>query len=126
VIGPHRDDVSFRINGKDAVSFASQGQQRTVVLALKLSEIDIISEIVGESPILLLDDVLAELDNRRQEFLLRSINDTTQTIITTTTLSAFSEEYLRDKKVYSIAAGCVIHSDTSLQAVMPALQEELT
>ncbi len=108
VIGPHRDDVGFMINGKNAVSFASQGQQRTVVLALKLSEIDLIEEIVRESPVLLLDDVLAELDDQRQEFLLKSIKETTQTIITTTSISAFSDEYLRDKKIYKIDSGSVI------------------
>ena len=107
VLGPHRDDVLFMINGKNAVSFASQGQQRTVALALKLSEIDLIEEIVKESPVLLLDDVLAELDDERQEFLLRSIKENTQTIITTTSLSAFSSEFLKDKKVYDINAGIV-------------------
>lgn len=107
VIGPHRDDISFTINGKNAVSYASQGQQRTVVLALKLSEIDMIEEIIRESPVLLLDDVLAELDNQRQEFLLKSIKDSTQTIITTTSLSAFSDEYLKDKKIYMIDSGSV-------------------
>lgn len=107
VLGPHRDDAAFIINGKNAVSFASQGQQRTIVLALKLSEIDLIEEIVKESPVLLLDDVLAELDNERQEFLLRSIKENTQTIITTTSLSAFSDEYLRDKKIYDISSGAV-------------------
>ncbi len=105
VVGPHRDDTSFIINGKNAVNFASQGQQRTVTLALKLAEIDLIEEIAGESPVLLLDDVLAELDNERQNFLLKSIKENTQTIITTTGLSAFNEDYLRDKKVYNIEAG---------------------
>ena len=105
VIGPHRDDTTFIINGKNAVNFASQGQQRTVVLALKLSEIDLIEEIVNESPVLLMDDVLAELDDDRQEFLLKSIKENTQTIITTTGLSAFSNEYLKDKKIYVINSG---------------------
>jgi len=107
VIGPHRDDVGFMINDKNAVSYASQGQQRTIVLALKLSEIDMVEEIIEESPVLLLDDVLAELDNERQEFLLKSIKENTQTIITTTSLSAFSDEYLQDKKVYMIDSGSV-------------------
>lgn len=105
VVGPHRDDVSFSINGKNAVSFASQGQQRTVVLGLKLAEIDLIEDIIKESPVLLLDDVLAELDNERQSFLLQSIKEETQAIITTTSLSAFSGEYLQDKKIYNIEAG---------------------
>jgi len=107
VIGPHRDDVVFNINDKNALNFASQGQQRTIILALKLSELDLIEEVVEESPILLLDDVLAELDDDRQEYLLRSIKETTQTIITTTSISAFSQEYLEDKKIYAINAGQV-------------------
>ena len=65
-VGPHRDDIEFKINGIDAVKFASQGQQRTLVLALKLGELDIIKEKTGYAPILLLDDVLAELDETRQ------------------------------------------------------------
>lgn len=105
VIGPHRDDTAFMINNKNAVSFASQGQQRTVTLSLKLAEIDLIEAIIGESPVLLLDDVLAELDNDRQSFLLQSIKEDTQTIITTTSLAAFSEEYLKDKKIYNIESG---------------------
>ncbi len=105
VIGPHRDDAAFIINGKNAVNFASQGQQRTVVLALKLSEIDLIEEIVNESPVLLMDDVLAELDDNRQKFLLKSIKENTQTIITTTGLSAFNGEYLKDKKIYVVNSG---------------------
>lgn len=107
VIGPHRDDVAFVINGKNALSFASQGQQRTVVLSLKLAEIDLIEEIIKESPILLMDDVLAELDDDRQSFLLQSIKDSTQTIITTTSLGAFNEEYLQDKKIYNIDSGSI-------------------
>ncbi|HSA06447.1 MAG TPA: DNA replication/repair protein RecF [Candidatus Gastranaerophilales bacterium] len=107
VIGPHRDDIGFMINGKNAVNFASQGQQRTVALALKLSEIDLLEEIIKESPILLLDDVLAELDTERQEFLLKSINKGTQTIITTTSVSAFNNEFLKDKKLYKVSSGSV-------------------
>lgn len=107
VVGPHRDDVSFVINGKNALKFASQGQQRTIVLSLKLSEIDLIEEIIAESPVLIMDDVLAELDDERQSFLLQSIKESTQTIITTTSLNAFSEEYLKDKKIYTIDSGSV-------------------
>jgi len=107
VVGPHRDDTAFIINGKNAVSFASQGQQRTIILALKLAEIDLTESIIGESPVLLLDDVLAELDNERQSFLLQSIKENTQTIITTTSLAAFSDEYLKDKKIYNVETGRV-------------------
>lgn len=104
-VGPHRDDVEFFINGIDAAKFASQGQQRTVVLSLKLSELDIIKEKTGFSPILLLDDVLAELDDKRQNYLLQSIDKDTQTIITSVDTFLFEQEFLKDVKIYNIENG---------------------
>ena len=74
-VGPHRDDINILINGMKAKSFGSQGQQRSAVLSLKLSEASILSEIREERPVLLLDDVLSELDNKRQNYLLNKIND---------------------------------------------------
>lgn len=107
-VGPHRDDVIFYINGNEAVKYASQGQQRTIVLALKLSELDIITAKTGDEPILLLDDVLAELDDLRQNYLLKSINKNTQTIITSVDTILFEEEFLKDVKIYKIEAGQVL------------------
>lgn len=107
-VGPHRDDVIFYINGNEAVKFASQGQQRTVVLALKLSELDIITAKTGDEPILLLDDVLAELDDLRQNYLLKSINKNTQTIITSVDTILFEDEFLKDVKIYKIEAGNIL------------------
>ena len=107
-IGPHRDDVVFYINDQDATKFASQGQQRTVVLALKLSELEIITNKTGEEPILLLDDVLAELDDIRQNFLLKSINQNTQTIITSVDTVLFENEFLKDVKIHKIENGQII------------------
>lgn len=104
-VGPHRDDIIFYINNNEAVKFASQGQQRTVVLALKLSELDIITEKTGDEPVLLLDDVLAELDDLRQNYLLKSINDKIQTIITSVDTVLFEETFLRDVKIYKIENG---------------------
>ncbi len=104
-VGPHRDDIEFKINGIDASKFASQGQQRTLVLALKLSELEIIKEKTGFSPILLLDDVLAELDEVRQNYLLKSIGNDTQTIITSVDTLLFEEEFLKDVKIYNIENG---------------------
>ncbi|MDR1327683.1 MAG: DNA replication/repair protein RecF [Heliobacteriaceae bacterium] len=104
-VGPHRDDVIFYINGKEAVKFASQGQQRTIVLALKLSELDIITEKTGDEPVLLLDDVLAELDDIRQNYLLKSINNNTQTIITSVDAILFEKEFLQDVLVYKVEKG---------------------
>lgn len=107
LVGPHRDDVSFFINGIDALNFASQGQQRTIVLSLKLSELDIIREKIDEKPLLLLDDVLAELDKTRQNFLLKSIGDDIQTIITSVDILNFEREFLKDVNIYKVRNGCV-------------------
>ena len=108
LIGPHRDDIIFFINDKDSTKFASQGQQRTIVLSLKMAEIDIIKEKIGTSPILLLDDVLAELDDLRQNYLLNSINADTQTIITSVDTLFFNEEFLKDVKIFKIEDGKII------------------
>ena len=81
--GPHRDDIVFLIDGMDAKSFCSQGQQRSIVLSLKLAEFSFMEEVLGEPPVLLLDDILSELDGRRREKLLYFIKDN-QTIITCT------------------------------------------
>lgn len=107
-VGPHRDDIELKINGVDAVKFASQGQQRTLVLSLKLGELEIIKEKTGYSPILLLDDVLAELDETRQNYLLKSIEQGVQTIITSVDTLLFDEEFLKDVQIYSIESGRVI------------------
>lgn len=107
-VGPHRDDIIFYINNQESTKFASQGQQRTIVLALKLSELDLITEKTGDAPVLLLDDVLAELDDIRQNFLLKSINQETQTIITSVDTILFEDEFLKDVKIYNIENGAII------------------
>ena len=107
-VGPHRDDIEFQINGMDAVKFASQGQQRTVVLSLKLSELEIIKTKTGFSPILLLDDVLAELDDSRQNYLLKSIGEETQTIITSVDTLLFEEEFLKDVIIFKVDSGRIV------------------
>ncbi len=108
LVGPHKDDIIFYINGQEATKFASQGQQRTVVLSLKLAELDIIEDKIGESPILLLDDVLAELDDLRQNYLLQTIKDDTQTIITSVDTLLFDEKFLKDVKIFKIENGKLI------------------
>lgn len=107
-IGPHRDDIVFYINNQEATKYASQGQQRTIVLALKLSELDIITDKTGDEPVLLLDDVLAELDDLRQNYLLKSINANTQTVITSVDTILFEEEFLKDVEIYKIESGHLI------------------
>lgn len=103
-IGPHRDDIAFQINGTDIRKFGSQGQQRTAALALKLSEIRLIQQISGEKPVLLLDDVLSELDNHRQNYLLESISDI-QTLISCTGLDDFVHSRIHLDKVFSVCNG---------------------
>ena len=107
-VGPHRDDILFFINNTDATKFASQGQQRTIVLSLKLAEINLIKEKIGEFPILLLDDVLAELDDLRQNYLLKAIEDNTQTIITSVDTLLFDKSFLNNVKIYNIKSGEII------------------
>ena len=107
-VGPHRDDIEFKINGIDAIKFASQGQQRTLVLALKLGELDIIKQKTGYSPLLLLDDVLAELDEIRQNFLLKSIENDIQTILTSVDTLLFEEDFLKNVQIYNIENGQII------------------
>ena len=105
LVGPHRDEVEFTINQTPARSYGSQGQQRTLVLALKLAELKLIEEVVGEPPLLLLDDVLAELDLNRQNQLLDAIQDRFQTLITTTHLGAFDSQWLNSSQILSVNAG---------------------
>jgi DNA replication and repair protein RecF len=105
VVGPHRDDLSFTINQTPAKSYGSQGQQSTLVLALKLAELSLIEEVIGESPLLLLDDVLAELDLHRQNQLLEAIQDRFQTLITTTHLNAFDSQWLKSSQILQVKAG---------------------
>ena len=108
LVGPHRDDVSFFINGADAKKFASQGQQRTIVLSLKLAELELVKQKIDDTPVLLLDDVLAELDNIRQNYLLNAIGQNTQTIITSVDTLHFDDEYLKDVEIFKISEGRLV------------------
>ncbi|TVQ12209.1 MAG: DNA replication/repair protein RecF [Leptolyngbya sp. DLM2.Bin27] len=105
LVGPHRDDIEFAINDTPSRQYGSQGQQRTLVLALKLAELHLIDEVVGEPPLLLLDDVLAELDLNRQNQLLEAIQDRFQTIITTTHLGAFGSQWMASSQILTVKAG---------------------
>lgn len=104
-LGPHRDDIEFQLGGKNAHLYASQGQQRTIALSLKLAEISLIKQLTNESPILLLDDVMSELDHLRQGALLTFIQGQTQTFITTTDLAGISREIADQPKIYYIQSG---------------------
>lgn len=106
-IGPHRDDFSFIVNGIDIRKYGSQGQQRTAALSLKLSEIELVKKMTKDTPVLLLDDVLSELDSNRQNYLLNSIGNI-QTIITCTGLDEFINNRFEINKIFKVTNGIVI------------------
>ncbi len=106
--GPHRDDFAFVANGIDLRKFGSQGQQRTAALSLKLSEIELVRQMTGDTPVLLLDDVLSELDSSRQNFLLASIGDI-QTIVTCTGLDDFVNNRFEINRIFRVENGTVRH-----------------
>lgn len=110
LVGPHRDEIELTINHTPAKAYGSQGQQRTLVLALKLAELELIEQIVGEPPLLLLDDVLAELDLTRQNQLLSVIEDRFQTLITTTHLGAFDAKWLDSSQILHVRSGKIVEA----------------
>jgi len=111
--GPHRDDVSFDLNQMAATAYASQGQQRSLVLALKLAELKLVSQVLDEPPLLLLDDVLAELDLLRQGSLMQMVSEEMQTLITTTHLSGFRPEWLAGAQIVEVSGGTLKPPATS-------------
>jgi DNA replication and repair protein RecF len=105
--GPHRDDISFVVNGIDIRKFGSQGQQRTAALSLKLSELELVKKLCNDNPVLLLDDVLSELDAGRQNQLLSAIKDI-QTMITCTGLDDFVSNRFHIDKIFKVTDGTVV------------------
>lgn len=106
--GPHRDDIIFRIDGRDARLFASQGQQRTAVLALKFAELGYMRAELDEYPVLLLDDVASELDPNRRHFLLNSVQDEVQSFVTCTDLTDLTaREWPANHRLFHVKAGTV-------------------
>ncbi|NLJ88594.1 MAG: DNA replication/repair protein RecF [Epulopiscium sp.] len=110
-VGPHRDDILFKINNNDVRTYGSQGQQRSVILSLKLAEIDLIKKEINDNPILLLDDVLSELDENRQADLLSNI-DNIQTIITCTGIEDLILKKLHKGFLFHIENGFVEPQDS--------------
>jgi DNA replication and repair protein RecF len=102
LVGPHRDEVVFSINGMEARSFASQGQTRTIALAWKLAEVSVIADIAGQAPILLLDDVMSELDEERRHKLASFVGEAAQTFMTTTNLGYFENDLVSRALVVSL------------------------
>lgn len=105
-MGPHRDDICFYTDGMDIRKYGSQGQQRTAALSLKLAEIELVRMRTGQSPLLLLDDVLSELDSDRQNHLLNSIQNV-QTMITCTGLDEFVRHRFHIDSVFQVEDGCI-------------------
>lgn len=104
-LGPHRDDLIFYVNERNVQTYGSQGQQRTTALSLKLAEIELMYEMTGEYPILLLDDVLSELDDSRQTHLLNAIQNKVQTFITTTSLDGVQMDLLQNPRIFNVDNG---------------------
>src|SRR5258708_39901955 len=107
LVGPQWDELQFVINGMEARSFGSMGQMRTVILSLKLAQFRLMEEYVGEPPILLLDDVMSDLDDRRRSHLLEWIQRKCQAFVTCTSLRAFPEEMLKEARVFKVVSGSV-------------------
>jgi DNA replication and repair protein RecF len=104
-LGPHRDDMGLKIGSTDIKSFGSQGQQRTGALSLKLSEIEFIKMETGESPVLLLDDVMSELDEKRRKFLLEVVREKVQTFITSTGVEDIVEKVNGPGRIFEVKEG---------------------
>ena len=109
-VGPHRDDICFFVGDIDIRRFGSQGQQRTAALSLKMSEIELVKKIIKDTPVLLLDDVLSELDKNRQNYLLDSIHDI-QTLITCTGVDEFVNHRFAINKIFHVQAGHVMNEN---------------
>jgi DNA replication and repair protein RecF len=114
--GPHRDDIAFFLNEFSATAYASQGQQRSLVLALKLAELKLVRERLEEAPLLLLDDVLAELDLGRQGMLMQLVDADMQTLITTTHLDGFRPEWLAGAQVIEIVNGEILSENAKFRS----------
>lgn len=116
LVGPHRDDVSFGLDGRDLAGFASRGQQRTAILAFKLAELDLLTALDGRPPLLLLDDVFSELDPGRRSHLVRRIAELPQAFVTTTTLDDLDPALLAIATTWK-----VVPSDTGATLVGPGV-----
>lgn len=113
VYGPHRDDIIFYINDKKAQFFGSQGQQRTIVLSIKLAELELFHNMTGEYPVLLLDDVLSELDDNRQMILMSHIEDKVQTFLTTASIEGIKLHELKNADILYVEKGQISRGESA-------------
>jgi DNA replication and repair protein RecF len=102
LVGPHRDDIEFLVDGRSARSFGSQGQQRTISLAWKLAEVSVVKEVAAQPPVLLLDDVMSELDQNRRDALATMVGSAAQTFVTTTHLGYFDNDMIQRSLVVNL------------------------
>ena len=107
MVGPHRDDLEFQVDGTSLASFGSRGQQRLAVLALKLAEARFMTDKAGEEPILLLADILSELDAPRREYLLSAVGAYGQVVLTTADLGCVGKEFLARTTLLDVVQGTV-------------------
>ncbi|MHB1340671.1 MAG: DNA replication/repair protein RecF [Coriobacteriia bacterium] len=105
LVGPHRDDIAFLVNAREARTYASQGQQRTIALAWKLAEVGVVEDVSGTEPVLLLDDVMSELDEDRRRALTGLVQKKVQTFITTTNTGYFDPELLLSALIVEVGGG---------------------
>jgi len=110
-VGPHRDEVGLLLGGQSARRYGSAGQQRSLVLALKLAELELVRQLWGEPPLLLLDDVLAELDAQRQQLLLEAVGEGHQCLISATHVEAFHASWSAQSQRIEIHGGIVTSCD---------------
>lgn len=110
LLGPHRDDLEFVVNGINMLRYGSRGQQRTTALAVKLAELSFMRDNTGDEPILLLDDVFSELDHLRRDYLLNQVRHYQQVFLTTTDLSGLPTEILQQAHMYHIVDGEVVYT----------------
>ncbi len=117
LVGPHRDDLRFLVDGVDMNIYGSRGQQRSSALALKLAEMELLHQQTGEQPILLLDDVLSELDERRRQYLVRRVDTHEQTFVTTTDIGEYARQFQRPARVLHVQEG-IVHRDEASEAML--------
>lgn len=115
LVGPHRDDMAFTVDGRDLRAFGSRGQQRTAALALKLAELQLMRDETGENPLLLLDDVMSELDAARRQAVLVALASVDQAIVTTTDWGDFSAELLRQAHTLRVERGSLMDEKQACQ-----------
>lgn len=123
LVGPQRDDVQFLIDGSEARIYGSQGQQRTVALAIKLAEFQLIEDYVGEPPVMLLDDVMSDLDDSRRKHLLAWVRRRCQTFITCTNLRSFPDEILNEATLFRVVNGTLTKESKNFEKAEAAAYE---